>query len=333
MIKKRLVAKSILFHIIGIFIVVSLELYVSIKFAGQRPFHHYLYFYALSLSLFFLNGRVIIPHIYKGGAMAILAFTGLLFSILAHFLATLQIISFLNPEYKLSHGKARELFYVNAGYRALLVGLYSAAYALARYSISRERERRKLENGYLLALLNPHQIYNALYFVKAEMKDNPTNAQHMLDILSRSMQFSWENLSEDGKISLAQELEHVERHIAMHKLRYDGTFYLDIHKEIPAGYENSIYILPLLLTAFVDNMIKYGILTNIETPATLHVKYNEGFLEIHIHNKVSSKPAGITSGQGMRITERRLKNTYGRKYKLTIVNTKDDYTLDLKIRI
>ncbi|GGH25269.1 hypothetical protein GCM10011418_33770 [Sphingobacterium alkalisoli] len=225
------------------------------------------------------------------------------------------------------------MIYINAGYRSVIVCGYGAAYALASHNISRERLKRKLENGYLLALLNPHHIYNSLYFVKVEMKSNPERAEKMLDLLSRSLMFSWENLSADGKITLEKELEHVTRLIEMHRLRFEENFYLDILTEVDANQAKTIKILPLILFTLVENMLKYAVLDSPDSPANLTIKCKRGALEILIANGKLPKTKLPASGQGMRITRDRLKNTYGRRHKLIVEDKDKIYMLKLTINL
>lgn len=325
--------RSMLFHLLGISFIISLEMYVSVKLAGWKPIDQYILLYILNIAFFFLQGKLLFEQLFKGGKNSLIFIFLVLISLAIHFEAILAVLFYNNERFQLARGLEREVFYVNAGYRSVLVGGYSAAYALATHNKRRERQKRKLENGYLLALLNPHHIYNSLYFVKVEMKSNPERAEKMLDLLSRSLQFSWENLSEDGKITLEKELEHVTRLIEMHKLRFEEKFYLDILTEVDANQAKTIKILPLLLFTLVENMLKYAVLDRPENPASLTIKCKRGVLEIQIVNKKLPEANLPKSGQGMRITTDRLKNTYGRRHQLIVEDTDNMYVLKLNISL
>lgn len=148
--------------------------------------------------------------------------------------------------------------------------------ALTAYFFYRSNKQQKLANN-LLALkslrsqMNPHFIFNALNSVNNFISQKDVrSANRYLSEFSMLMRAVLEN-SEEDFITLAQELEMIERYLMLEKSRFPDKFDYTVSVEgIPDPERFTLP--PMLLQPFIENAIWHG----------LRYKKNKGYLKVQL---------------------------------------------------
>ncbi len=168
--------------------------------------------------------------------------------------------------------------------------------ALTAYFFYRSNRQQKLANN-LLALkslrsqMNPHFIFNALNSVNnfISQKDE-RSANRYLSEFSMLMRAVLET-SEQDFITLAQELEMIERYLMLEKSRFPDKF--DYSVSIDGNLDPERFRLPpMLLQPFIENAIWHG----------LRYKEEKGYLKIQFKTvdntlKIQISDNGIGRGR------------------------------------
>jgi two-component system sensor histidine kinase YesM len=118
----------------------------------------------------------------------------------------------------------------------------------------KESEKRKVELDFLRAQINPHFLYNTLFSIKCFISmDRRLEAEAMLanfiDLIR--MTFS----QGDELVSLDEELELVDKYVAIQKARYADSFH--VRRDIGEGL-GACAIPRLILQPIVENAIFHG---------------------------------------------------------------------------
>lgn len=103
--------------------------------------------------------------------------------------------------------------------------------------------------------LNPHFLFNALNNIRFTIHEDANKADSMLTALSEMLRYSLESNKQD-KVRLAEELEMIERYIALIKVQMEDR--LVFEKSIPQSLTHFL-IPPMILQLLIENAIKHGI--------------------------------------------------------------------------
>ena len=202
----------------------------------------------------------------------------------------------------------------------LLVGgiplyLLSAAghYLALAFEASREAERRVLESELgareaelraLRAQLNPHFLFNSLNSINALVGSDPEGARRMCeglgDFLRRTLA-----LGARDDVALGEELELVERYLAIEKVRFGDR--LQVQRECPPELL-AFRVPPLLLQPLVENAIKHGIAALVDGGTVAVTARRAGDdLVLTVENPVDPEsPARSGANLGLENVRRRL---------------------------
>jgi len=148
-------------------------------------------------------------------------------------------------------------------------------------SIRRENEQnekaRKIEIQMLQAQINPHFLYNVLDSISwLAMENKQDGIGEMADLLSQLFSYS----IRDGKIiaTLREELESVEKYVALQKKRYADNIALRIDADEECLEEA---VPKCILQPLVENSIMHGMDDSDEgISIEISAKKNNGYIEI-----------------------------------------------------
>ncbi|MFV0503984.1 MAG: sensor histidine kinase [Lachnospirales bacterium] len=118
-----------------------------------------------------------------------------------------------------------------------------------------EKQKRKLELGFLQAQINPHFMYNTLFSIKC-MVDMEKNKE-ATKMLSSFIQLLKNTLSNPNEfLTLEEEFEILKQYCLLQQMRYDGQFNINyIYKDDVLNYR----IPKLLIQPLVENALFHGI--------------------------------------------------------------------------
>ena len=186
-------------------------------------------------------------------------------------------------------------------------------YLVLAFAASREAERRLLESEVgareaelraLRAQLNPHFLFNSLNSINALVGSDPEAARRMCerlgDFLRRTLA-----LGARDDVALAEELELVERYLAIEQVRFGDR--LRVERDVAADAA-ACRVPPLLLQPLVENAVKHGVAGRLDGgTVSLSAHRRGGSLVLAVENPVDpDAPGRPGAGLGLENVRRRL---------------------------
>src|SRR6202158_1771569 len=205
--------------------------------------------------------------------------------------------------------------------------LYSLAvasnYVILEIEESRAAQARVLETSILArdaelkalkAQINPHFLFNSLNSISALTSIDAARAREMCILLADFLRMTL-GLGEKALVPLREELELLQRFLAIEKVRFGERLHVDAHVEAQA---QTCLLPPLLLQPLVENAILHGIAT---LPAggtvRLSAECSGGQLHLSIENSVDSDALPPRkSGRGLANVRQRLEARYCKEARL-----------------
>jgi len=201
--------------------------------------------------------------------------------------------------------------------------LYSLAvasnYVILEIEESRAAQARVLETSILArdaelkalkAQINPHFLFNSLNSISALTSIDAGRAREMCILLADFLRLTL-GLGEKALVPLREELELLQRFLAIEKVRFGERLHVDAHIDAQA---EACLLPPLLLQPLVENAIIHGIAT-LPAGGTVRLvaECSGGRLHLSVENSVDpDAPAPRKSGRGLANVRLRLEARYGK---------------------
>jgi hypothetical protein len=218
----------------------------------------------------------------------------------------------------------------------LFIGI-SFAYWYARRNYIVEKDQQRLEREILNARLsslknqiNPHFLHNTLSFLYTRSLPYSGELAGAIARLSDMMRYSLGEVGEDGKVSLKQEVNHLQNFIEIHQLRFDNKLAVDFH--INGNYQQH-RIMPLLLVTFVENAFKHGRLTDPEHPLHINLNTNDEQIVFAVKNQKANGIKQRSSGIGLQNVCSRLELAYPDQHEFRIIDNSQEFIINLKLKL
>jgi two-component system sensor histidine kinase AlgZ len=198
-------------------------------------------------------------------------------------------------------------------------------YVILEIEQSRAAQRRVLETSILAreaelkalkAQINPHFLFNSLNSISALTSIDAARAREMCILLADFLRMTL-GLGEKTLVPLREELELLQRFLAIEKVRFGERLNVDAHIDTQA---QSCLLPPLLLQPLVENAIIHGI-AGLPTQGTVRLAAEcaGGRLHLSIQNSVDpDAPAGRKGGLGLANVRQRLEARYGQEATLRV---------------
>ncbi len=221
-----------------------------------------------------------------------------------------------------------------------IIGLISGVVALVIkgfinwYNEKKLREALKEKNHEMeLALikskLDPHLLFNTINNIDALIIKDAVEASNYLNKLSDIMRFMlYETMSE--KILLSQEIEYIEKYIALQKIRTANVNYVYFSVTGNIGKKS---IAPMVFIPFIENAFKHTNNKKLENAIRIHIIISNKTIQLVCENKFDSKPTVRQPGSGLgnELIQKRLQLIYPGKHILEVNKTNELYTVNLTI--
>lgn len=271
--------------------------------------------------------------------------------LIAHVLASLIILSFLNTIAQILINwifNILNLFedlqplvivvnlFISLLYYALWSMMYFLYYFLDNYNSTLRYQAtiNEIKLNHLRSQLNPHFIFNALNSVRALVDEDPKKAKSAITQLSNILRYSLV-IDKHRTIDFADEINTVFDYLNLEMIRFEER--LNVIYEIEdEAYEYKIP--PMMLQTIVENAIKHGI-SNLMKGGTIEIRCSVGLtgdLYILVRNSGQLKPKKQGNkegtGHGLPNTIQRLKLIYGTKASFKIFNYDSEFVItEIKI--
>jgi Histidine kinase len=166
------------------------------------------------------------------------------------------------------------------------------------------------------AQIRPHFLFNTLNSIHSFVRDDPAQAEIVIEQLSELMRSVLTSPDED-MIPLEKELNTVKNYLAIEKTRYGERLCYEII--VPQALLNWM-VPPFSIQPIVENVIKHGVDAQFE-PVTLSIEASVSARQLEIH-VIDDGPGFSRTGQGLGIATKnireRLKRLYGDEANLVL---------------
>jgi two-component system LytT family sensor kinase len=191
-------------------------------------------------------------------------------------------------------------------------------------SVVAEQEERlaRAELRALRAEISPHFIYNALAAVAGDIHTRPDEARELLTDFAEFTRY----LFRDGRsyVTLAEELEHVERYLHLEQARFRDR----LHVTIEVEPETAGAVVPAMsVQPLVENAVRHGVERRAGDGRIVIASRMVGSdVELRVTDdgsgidprRVPGLLAGAGGGIGLANVDARLRATFGERYALRI---------------
>ena len=225
-----------------------------------------------------------------------------------------------------------EFFFVYWFGMALIVGLIFALQLRdEKVAASRLREdwlKARLDS--LAGQLNPHFLFNSLNTISSFVRANPDRAETILADLSQLLRTS---LRERARplVAVAEELEFIERYLAIERTRFEDRLRADIEAESEVL---NARMPSLLLQPLVENAIKHGV-SRSRGPASLKVSVTRAGeqLRVTVENTFRPVDGAPPAGErvGVRNVQERLLALYGQRHSFEAGPTGEFWRVEIRM--
>ncbi|HEX6746420.1 MAG TPA: histidine kinase [Longimicrobium sp.] len=172
--------------------------------------------------------------------------------------------------------------------------------------------RAQLAEARLSALrsqVDPHFLFNTLNAVSALVERDPKGVRRMIARLSELLRHSLEGAG-DAEVTLAKEMEFVERYLEIMRIRFQGT--LEVETEVEGGVMDAL-VPNLVLQPLVENAVKHGV-SRMKSGGRIHIsaRRDDGRVVLSVRDNGPGLGAETPrEGVGVRNTRQRLEQLYG----------------------
>ncbi len=164
-------------------------------------------------------------------------------------------------------------------------------------SISLEKDNLQAQYNALKSQVNPHFLFNSLNSLMNLLEENPKAEQYVQN-LSEYLRYVLLSSSRET-VTLQEELENVEKYIALQKLRFGENFEVEVTVNM---FSLQMLIPPLALQMLVENCIQHNIISKSHP---LKVRIFDDENRITVVNNLQKKADHESTGNGLKNIEGR----------------------------
>jgi len=340
---------QILLHVAGCAFFLMMPVIFSPDFMNEErplfsvpPFQRDFFSYILLLLFFYLNFFVLVPKFYFTKQ-----YTLFILFVLASFIFIAIVPDFIFSQEafrpRQQHGPPPGFFrppphrfpFLREIYHHLFPFLIVLALSLLLRIYSRwkqaEQEKAVAKLSYLKAQINPHFLFNTLNTIYSlAIKNSPDTAEAVLK-LSGMMRYVLTEAN-NNYVSLEKEINYIGDYVELQKMRVKNSVKLNYQV---SGDTIGKKIAPILLIPFIENAFKYGVNPEEESVIDINITLAGEVLSLHVKNrKVSlSQIQEPRSGLGIDNTRLRLQLLYPAAHKLDIIETEQDFSVQLTLTL
>lgn len=191
-----------------------------------------------------------------------------------------------------------------------------------------ENEKLIAELNYLKAQINPHFLFNTLHNLNYLVYSKSDRATEVVIKLSNIMRYMIYDASKE-RVPLQKEISYVDDYIDLERIRLNHPFTINVNVR---GDISSVEIAPLILLTFIENAFKHGVSdkhAGCVINVSIEIMGDQIFYQVSNRKIKTLETAKLKSGFGLKNVIQRLELSYPGRYKLTIDDTNDTYSITL----
>ncbi|MCA9783446.1 MAG: histidine kinase [Candidatus Cloacimonetes bacterium] len=162
--------------------------------------------------------------------------------------------------------------------------------------------------------LHPHFLFNTLNSISSLLRRDPESADRMIARLGEFLRMTLER-GESPVVSLADELDFVERYLAIEQIRFGERLKVDVEVQPEL---NSLIVPNLMLQPIIENAVRHGVARRAEAGwIRIQARIENGHAVIQVidsgagEHGTPRRQAPENEGIGLRNTRERLRQVYG----------------------
>jgi two-component system, LytTR family, sensor kinase len=212
----------------------------------------------------------------------------------------------------------------------LVIKGFISWYADIQLKEALNKKNYEMELALVKSQLNPHFLFNSINNIDVLIEKDAAKASLYLNKLSDMMRFMlYETKLE--KVTLAKELDYVEKYIALQKIRTSNPNYISYSVE---GSVGNICIASMVFIPFIENAFKYAENKKEEKAVVVNILIKENSIYFTCKNKYLEKDNDtLHGGLGNELIQKRLALLYPNKHVLQITNINNTYCVALTLSI
>lgn len=189
-------------------------------------------------------------------------------------------------------------------------------------------DKLQAELKYLKSQINPHFLFNTLNNLYALSLKGSEKTPDVILRLSEIMEYMLYDSNEE-KVRLAKDVEHLENIIALEQIRSSETKL----NFVKGGEIKEQRIAPLLLLPLLENIFKHGLNHSAASSANVKLTVDDNLLSFETENTKGVAVNKKNNGSGLDNLRKRLNHLYAGKHSLQITNDENKFHALLKIQL
>ena len=231
------------------------------------------------------------------------------------------------------HQRAVWFLYVVVAAFSFAVGMLAELYRQIVERQAAEHERKKAELALYKVQINPHFLFNTLNTLYGLMLTDVARAETAFMQFMDMTKYMYTN-AEKNRVPLRSEIDYIRQYIELQKNRIDENRTHIYYSYSADESAKNAKIAPMILITFIENALKYGASSHIESDIIISLKVNNDTLTLFTENHtVNPKPENKEPGIGISNCKKRLELLYPGKHNLEISNTNGIFTVNLIIKL
>ncbi|MBR5118749.1 MAG: histidine kinase [Muribaculaceae bacterium] len=210
------------------------------------------------------------------------------------------------------------------------IGLLGQLYRLRARRQELEAAKNKAELSLYKAQIDPHFLFNTLNTLYSMVVTQSPKTEDAFIQFIDITRYIYNNANQDS-VSIDSEAHYLQQYIDLQRNRLNECTKVNFNYNNDGKYPG-LTIAPMLLITFVENALKYGVSTSIDTNIDIDVQVVDGVFTLTTSNPIRIKPKDDSHvGIGIENSRKRLDLIYGSDYSLDINETEDQFDLKLTI--
>lgn len=212
------------------------------------------------------------------------------------------------------------------------IGLLGQLYRLRARRQELEVAKNKAELSLYKAQIDPHFLFNTLNTLYSMVVTQSPKTEDAFMQFIDITRYIYNNANQDS-VAVDDEAHYLQQYIDLQRNRLNEC------TKVNFNYNNDdkhpgLTIAPMLLITFVENALKYGVSTSIDTTIDIGMQVADGVLTFATSNPIRIKPKDENHvGIGIENSRKRLDLIYGSDYSLDINEKDNQFDLTLTINL
>ncbi|MCC6287813.1 MAG: histidine kinase [Chitinophagaceae bacterium] len=281
------------------------------------------------IGIFYLNVYILYPYLLTRKRWWIYVFS-LIAIVVISYRVKLFILQF-NPAFQLTEENKPVIFFAVMPFllAGILYRLISDRIRFERLEKEARAQQLSSELKFLRSQISPHFLFNMMTNMVALARQKSDMLEPSLIKLSELLRYMLYE-SQNSKISIAAEAEHLNNYIALQKLRFDDEVKVTVNINT---HDTNRQIEPMLLIPFVENAFKHGMGLVEDAFIAIQLTAKNNALTFNITNNYSGNNSSKdkSSGIGLANVKSRLQLLYRGRHELTVTDRGNIFSVHLKL--